>query len=54
MILKLGQLQDDLVLEVVIFIGTAAADEDCAKLICKEDMLLLLIELLKGTLFYKF
>ncbi|XP_014221190.1 kinesin-associated protein 3 isoform X1 [Trichogramma pretiosum] len=43
-----GQAEDDLALEVVIFIGTAAADEDCAKLICKENLLLSLIELLKA------
>lgn len=28
--------------------GTAAFDEDCARLICKADILLSLIELLKG------
>lgn len=44
-----GKVQDDLVLEVVIFLGTAAADEDCAQVICKADMLMSLIELLKGS-----
>nr|CAD7259740.1 unnamed protein product [Timema shepardi] len=39
---------DDLVLEVVVFLGTAAADEGCATLLCKADVLLSLIELLKG------
>lgn len=43
-----GKAQDDLVLEVVIFLGTAAYDEDCARLLCKADILLSLIELLKG------
>lgn len=35
-------------LEIVIFLGTAAYDEDCARLLCKADILLSLIELLKG------
>nr|CAD7425413.1 unnamed protein product [Timema monikensis] len=39
---------DDLVLEVVVFLGTAAADEGCATLLCKADVLLSLIELLKA------
>ncbi|XP_024944929.1 kinesin-associated protein 3 isoform X2 [Cephus cinctus] len=43
-----GKAQDDLVLEVVIFLGTAACDEDCARLMCKADILLSLIELLKA------
>ncbi|XP_058806309.1 kinesin-associated protein 3 isoform X2 [Phymastichus coffea] len=43
-----GKVQDDLVLEVVIFLGTAAADEDCAQVICKANMLISLIELLKA------
>jgi hypothetical protein len=36
------------VLEVVVLLGTAAADEGCAMLLCKADILLSLIELLKG------
>lgn len=43
-----GKAPDDLVLEIVIFLGTAAFDEDCARLLCKADILLSLIELLKG------
>ncbi|XP_008217642.1 kinesin-associated protein 3 isoform X1 [Nasonia vitripennis] len=43
-----GKAQDDLVLEAVILLGTAAADEDCAQVMCKADMLLSLIELLKA------
>lgn len=31
-----------------MFLGTAAYDEDCARLLCKADILLSLIELLKG------
>lgn len=43
-----GKAQDDLVLEVVIFLGTAAGDEMCARLMCKADILLSLVELLKA------
>ncbi|XP_043270481.1 kinesin-associated protein 3 isoform X2 [Venturia canescens] len=43
-----GKVQDDLVLEVVVLLGTAACDEDCARLLCKADILLSLIELLKA------
>jgi hypothetical protein len=45
-----GKYEDDLVLEVVVLLGTAAADEGCAMLLCKADILLSLIELLKGKL----
>lgn len=48
-----GKAQDDLVLEAVIFLGTAAADEDCAQVMCKADILLSLIELLKGLTIYE-
>lgn len=44
-----GKTEDDMVLEVVILLGTAACDEDCAMLICKADILVSLIELLKGN-----
>ncbi|XP_034952369.1 kinesin-associated protein 3 [Chelonus insularis] len=43
-----GKVQDDLVLEIVVLLGTAASDEDCARLLCKADILLSLIELLKA------
>ncbi|XP_043481752.1 kinesin-associated protein 3 [Leptopilina heterotoma] len=43
-----GKAKDDLVLEIVIFLGTSATDEDCAQLMCKADILLSLIELLKA------
>jgi Kinesin-associated protein (KAP). len=36
-------------LEVVVLLGTAATDEGCAMLLCKADILLSLIELLKGN-----
>ncbi|PSN55423.1 Kinesin-associated protein 3 [Blattella germanica] len=47
-ILVPGKFEDDLVLEVVILLGTAASDEGCAMLLCKADILLSLIELLKA------
>ncbi|GFG35983.1 hypothetical protein Cfor_03566, partial [Coptotermes formosanus] len=47
-ILVPGKSFDDLVLEVVVLLGTAAADEGCAMLLCKADILLSLIELLKA------
>ncbi|KDR23691.1 Kinesin-associated protein 3, partial [Zootermopsis nevadensis] len=47
-ILVPGKYEDDLVLEVVVLLGTAAADEGCAMLLCKADILLSLIELLKA------
>ncbi|GLH01305.1 Uncharacterized protein GBIM_07474 [Gryllus bimaculatus] len=43
-----GKHEDDLVLEVVVLLGTAASDEGCATLFCKADVLLSLIELLKA------
>ncbi|KAL0273934.1 UNVERIFIED_CONTAM: hypothetical protein PYX00_006494 [Menopon gallinae] len=43
-----GKNEDDLVLEVVVLLGTAACDEDCAMLMCKADILVSLIELLKA------
>ncbi|KAK6618968.1 hypothetical protein RUM44_003349 [Polyplax serrata] len=43
-----GKMEDDMVLEVVILLGTAACDEDCAMLMCKADILVALIELLKA------
>uniref|UniRef100_A0A1B6ETE2 Kinesin-associated protein 3 n=1 Tax=Cuerna arida TaxID=1464854 RepID=A0A1B6ETE2_9HEMI len=43
-----GHAPDDLVLEVVMLISTAALDESCASLLCKADILLSLIELLKA------
>ncbi|XP_049812415.1 kinesin-associated protein 3 isoform X1 [Schistocerca nitens] len=43
-----GKYEDDLVLEVVVLLGTAAADEGCAQILCKADILLSLIEMLKA------
>lgn len=46
--LFIGKREDDLCLEVVVLLGTAACDEACAMLLCKADILLSLIELLKA------
>lgn len=35
-------------METVIFLGTCACDESCAMLLCKADVILSLIELLKA------
>lgn len=43
-----GKSEDDLVLEVVMLLGTVASDENCASVLCKADLLLSLIELLKA------
>uniref|UniRef100_A0A2M4A7L9 Putative kinesin associated protein kap n=1 Tax=Anopheles triannulatus TaxID=58253 RepID=A0A2M4A7L9_9DIPT len=43
-----GKYKDDLVLEMVVFLGTCATDESCAMLLCKADVMLSLIELLKA------
>lgn len=40
--------KDDLVLDTVVFLGTCAADELCAMLFCKSEVILSLIELLKA------
>lgn len=39
---------DDLVLDTVVFLGTCVCDEACAMLLCKADIVLSLIELLKA------
>ena len=40
--------EDDLILEIVVFIGTCASDEAAAIYLCKSDILPSLIELLKA------
>ena len=42
-----GEL-DDLILEIVVFVGTCATDSAAASYICKSDLLSCLIELLKA------
>lgn len=43
-----GKFKDDLVIDTVVFLGTCACDESCAMLLCKADVILSLIELLKA------
>lgn len=43
-----GRAKDDLVLDTVVFLGTCATDELCAMLLCKAEVILSLIELLKA------
>lgn len=43
-----GNFTDDFVLDTVVFLGTCACDEACAMLLCKADVVLALIELLKA------
>lgn len=45
-----GSAEDDLVLEVVIMIGTVSMDDSCAALLAKSGIIPALIELLNGTL----
>ena len=40
--------EDDLILEIVVFIGTCASDESAAIYLCKSDLLPSLIDLLKA------
>merc|ERR1719410_2453273 len=40
--------EDDLILEIVVFIGTCASDESAASYLCKSDILPSLIDLLKA------
>lgn len=43
-----GKHKDDLILEVVILLGTFSCDESCAMLLCKTEIICGLIELLKA------
>lgn len=43
-----GNKTDDLVLDTVVFLGTCACDESCARFLCKSEIVLMLIELLKA------
>lgn len=45
-----GSAEDDLVLEVVIMIGTVSMDDSCAALLAKSGIIPALIELLNGKL----
>lgn len=43
-----GVAEDDLVLEVVILIGTVSLDDACATVFAKEGIIQMLIDLLNG------
>ena len=43
-----GVAEDDLVLEVVILIGTVSLDDECATVFAKEGIIQMLIDLLNG------
>lgn len=45
-----GKAEDDLVLEVVILVGTVCKDDACAKMLAQSDIIPNLIELLNGKL----
>nr|XP_019956858.1 PREDICTED: kinesin-associated protein 3 [Paralichthys olivaceus] len=48
--LKPGSAEDDLILEVVIMIGTVSMDDACAAMLAKSGIIPALIELLNGNL----
>lgn len=47
-VLFIGVAEDDLVLEVVILIGTVSLDDECATVFAKEGVIQMLIDLLNG------
>lgn len=44
-----GSAEDDIVLEVIILVGTVCNDDACAKLLAESNIIHLLIELLNGN-----
>lgn len=44
-----GSAEDDLILEVVIMIGTVSMDDACAAMLAKSGIIPALIELLNGN-----
>ncbi|XP_049821994.1 kinesin-associated protein 3 isoform X10 [Aethina tumida] len=46
-VIRSNNADPELVLQVVVLLGTAASDEGCAKLLCQTDIMTCLIELLK-------
>ncbi len=44
-----GAAEDDLVLEVVILVGTVCNDDSCAKMMAEAGIIHCLIELLNGS-----
>lgn len=49
----LGAYEDDMVLDTIVLLGTAARDPPCSTLFCKADVLISLIELLKGIYLFE-
>ena len=47
-VLIVGVAEDDLVLEVVILIGTVSLDDECATVFAREGIIQMLIDLLNG------
>lgn len=47
-LLPVGSAEDDLILEVVIMIGTVSMDDSCAVMLAKSGIIPALIELLNG------
>jgi len=47
-VLLLGMTEDDLVLEVIMLVGTVCNDESCAKMLAQAGIIHSLIELLNG------
>lgn len=46
-----GVAEDDLVLEVVILIGTVSLDDECATVFAREGIIQMLIDLLNGKIY---
>lgn len=47
-VLTPGKYTDDIILDAVVFLGTISCDESCAMILCKAEVILALIELLKA------
>lgn len=47
--LRPNSADDELTLNVVVLVGTLCADDACAEVLAKSDIILILIELLHGT-----
>lgn len=52
-LLPVGSAEDDLILEVVIMIGTVSMDDSCAVMLAKSGIIPALIELLNGRKHFK-
>lgn len=46
-IISINNTDPELVLQVIVLLGTASADENCAKLVCESGIIITLIDLLK-------